>query len=292
METNDAKWSRDWLLGSKGLHQSPDGLQWNEVGASGYPVQDIVRETDRLLCATLWGLWEVGQPEAPWIQLHDETLTEVQSIAPRPGHPGVAAVSAYGLSFGNKSEHGATRWISHAEGLTLNERFGNVLMALPDSSDQWLVGTEQGVLIYDKTRDQWNRTELSGNPCRALLFAHDKLWAGTDGNGIWQSSDGHQWKRAGTAIDDESIFALGATHDQILAGTLRGIYSGDGASRWHRSGPSLLVSAIAAQPASDGPWLAGATPGGLWRTDNAGARWYQVGDFETVRVILPPEEAS
>ncbi|MBT5873139.1 MAG: hypothetical protein HOH43_06940 [Candidatus Latescibacteria bacterium] len=292
MTMDPTSWSSCWLLGSQGLHQSRDGSEWNEVGASGYPVQDLVRETERVLCATLWGLWEVGQAEAPWIQLHDETLTEVQSIVPRPGHPGVAAVSAYGLSFGNKSEHGTTRWISHAEGLTLNERFSNALLALPECEDQWLVGTEQGVLIYDETKDLWHRTELSGHPCRALLFVHDRLWAGTDGNGIWQSTDGHNWSRAGSGLDDESIFALGATQDQILAGSLRGICSGDGTSRWRRSGPALLVSAIGAHPASEGPWLAGATPGGLWRSDDSGARWHQVGDFHTVRVILPPEETA
>lgn len=292
MTTASSDWARCWLLGADGLHRSLDGTDWEEIARSGYPVQDLVREPGRVLCATLWGLWEVTSPTSPWIQLHDETLTEVMSIAPHPAHPGVAAVSVYGLSFGQLGKHGATRWQSHAEGLTLNERFSNALLALPGTEGQWLVGTEQGVLIYDETADYWQRTELTRYPCRALLHAHGRLWAGTDGGGVWRSTDGGSWQRAGTTLDEESIFALGATTDHILAGTLRGICVGDGASRWQRSGPALLVSAVAAHPNGEGPWLAGATPGGLWRSDDAGARWHQVGDFHTVRVIMPPEETG
>ena len=79
--------------------------------------------------------------------------------------------------------------------------------------------------------------------------------------------------------------------DRILAGTLRGVCVGDGSSAWQRLGPRLLVSAIAAHPSAEGPWLAGATPGGLWRSDDGGRRWGQIDGFDTVRVILPPEAA-
>jgi len=291
LNTASSNWAHCWLLGANGLHQSTDGITWAEIGKSGYPVQDLIREPHRVICATLWGLWEIATPTSQWIQLHDETLTEVMSIAPRPGHPGVAAVSAYGLSFGQASEYGATQWQSHTEGLTLNERFSNALLALPSAENQWLVGTEKGVLIYDESTHRWQQTELIGYPCRSLLYAHDSLWAGTDGNGIWKSDNGTHWKRAGTTLHDESIFSLGATPHHILAGTLRGICFGDATSRWQRSGPALLISAIAAHPNQADVWLAGATPGGLWRSDNAGTRWHQVGNFDTVKAILPPKES-
>ncbi len=145
--------------------------------------------------------------------------------------------------------------------------------------------------MYDEAARVWHRSDLSGRPCRALLGAFDQLWAGTDEGGIWCSADGFSWQRAGTGLEDGTVFALAATADRILAGTLGGICSGDGTGAWQRTGPRLLVSAIAAHPESAGPWLAGATPGGLWRSDDAGQRWRQIDGFDTVRAILPPETA-
>lgn len=282
-------WADSWLLGGDGLHRSSDGTDWETVGGQGYPVNDLIRQPRRLVCATLWGLWEIDGDRPRWVQLHDETLTEVLAIAPAAGDPGVVAVSAYGLAFGRRGEGGVTRWRSRSDGLSPNERFSNAVLAQPDAPGHWLVGTENGVLIYSEADGVWHRTDLTGRPCRALLQAFDSLWAGTDEGGIWRSVDGTSWQRAGTCLDSATVFSLSATADRILAGALQGICVGDGDSAWRQLGPSLLVSAIAAHPDAYGPWLAGATPGGLWRSDDAGDHWHQVGGFDTVRAIVPPE---
>jgi hypothetical protein len=277
-----------WLVGANGLHHSLDGSQWSAAGGGGHLVTDLVRQPSGLLCATLAGVWQVSKDSSQWLQLHDETLTEVFGIALRADQ-GLVAVSPYGLAFSQPAEHGATRWRSRADGLRLNERFSNALLAHPDVPGDWVVGTEDGVRIYGAHQDQWRRTELSGLPCRALLHAHGFLWAGTDGGGIWRSEDGDSWRRAGTGLDSDSVFSLCATEDRLLAGTLRGICSGDGDGAWQRSGPSLLVSAVAAQLDGAGAWLAGANPGGLWCSHDSGKHWRQVGEFDTVRAIMAPE---
>ena len=284
-------WTESWLVGANGLHHSPNGIEWSTAGGGGHLVTDLIRQPTRLVCATMAGIWQVERDSPQWLQLHDETLTEVLGIAPTDGDPGVVAVSPYGLALGRPDKHGAKRWDSHAAGLSLNERFSNTILAHPKTSSSWVVGTETGVLIYASIEDRWQRTDLSGLPCRALLQAHDCLWAGTDGGGVWRSTDGFQWQRAGTGLDRDSVFSLSATMDQVLVGTLQGICVGDGDSPWHRNGPSLLVSAIASC-AGDGTWLAGATPGGLWRSDDAGVHWRQVGTFDSVRAILPPERTA
>jgi hypothetical protein len=280
-----------WLVGAHNLQGSVDAGDWEPIGGHGYPVNDILRQPHRLVCATHWGLWEVLGDPPGWRQLHDETLTEVLGIAACAGDPGVVAVSAYGLAFGERGEHGATHWRSRSDDLSLNERFSNAVLALPDAPGHWLIGTEDGVIQYDESTAGWHRTDLKGRPCRVLLHAFDRLWAGTDEGGIWCSADGISWRRAGTGLDDGTVFALAASADRILAGTLRGVCVGDGSSAWQRLGPRLLVSAIAAHPSAEGPWLAGATPGGLWRSDDGGRRWGQIDGFDTVRVILPPEAA-
>ncbi len=292
--TTTLDWGASWLVGARGLHYSAEGNNWQAAGDSNYPVYDLIRQKERILCATRWGLWQIDGDPPCWQQLHDETLTEVLAIAPveavTTGDPGVVAVSAYGLACGRRGEHGATLWQSHADGLSLNERFSSAVLSLPKDVGNWLVGTEDGVLMYRVAENRWQRSELTGKPCRALLYAHGWLWAGIDEGGVWRSADGLSWQRGGTGIDGDSIFALAATADGLLAGSLQGICVGDGQGRWHRSGPGLLVSAVAAHCDADGPWLAGATPGGLWRSDDAGSSWRQIGAFDTVRSILPPEE--
>jgi hypothetical protein len=292
-ETAAPIWSNSWIVGARGLHHSLDGSNWQPAGGTGYPIHDLIRESDRILCATHWGLWQVDGNPLRWQQLHDETLTEVLGIAPDPraDGPGVVAVSAYGLAFGRRVEMGATRWQSRDAGLSLNERFSNAVLLHPKMAGHYLVGTEDGVLLYAVEENRWQRSELTGLPCRALLAAHGWLWAATDGAGIWRSVDGLSWQRAGVGLDQDCVFALHATAHGILAGTLHGMCAGDGESTWQRSGPSLLVSAVAAHPKSEGPWLAGANPGGLWRSDDAGESWRQVGDFDTIRTILAPEAA-
>jgi len=285
-------WANLWLVGANGLHLSHDSIQWSAAGGGGHLVTDLICQPHRVLCATMAGLWQIDRDSPKWRQLHDETLTEVLAIAPDEGEPGVVAASPYGLAFGQPGEHGATRWQSRAEGLSLNERFSNTVLAHPEIPGSWIVGNEDGVMIYAASQDRWDRTDLAGLPCRALLFAHNCLWAGTDGGGVWRSADGNTWRRAGTGLDTDSVFTLVATGERILAGTLQGICVGNGTSTWQRSGPGLLVSAVAAHSDEGGPWLAGATPGGLWRSDDGGRHWHQMGDFDTVRVILAPEKRA
>lgn len=294
-------WTQDWLVGATGLHHSSDGEVWAPAGGEGYPVKDIIRVRDALLCSTLWGAWHVAAQSRRWRQLHDETLTEVLGIALNPAAtpadgPGLVAVSPYGLAMSRAGEHGATRWNHHDSGQVLDERFSSAVLAHPTAPGQWIIGTEAGVLIFDGAETgagtgTWLRTNLAGLPCRALIQARDMLWAATDGGGVWCSVDGSNWATAGTGLETASVFSLATAQGQLLAGTLHGICSGDGESPWHRSGPSLLVSAVAAHPEADGLWLAGATPGGLWRTEDAGRRWCQVGDFDTVHRIMAPTTA-
>jgi hypothetical protein len=130
--TSVPDWTHSWLLGADGLHRSCDAKHWEAAGGHGYPVNDLIRQPRRLVCAALWGLWQIDDDQPRWIQLHDETLTEVLAIAPTAGDPGVVAVSAYGLAFGRRGEHGATRWQSRSDGLSLNERFSNAVLAQPD----------------------------------------------------------------------------------------------------------------------------------------------------------------
>jgi hypothetical protein len=285
-------WEQSWLLGSRGIHHSVDGVRWEPMGDHPYQVNDLVRQPHRLVVAASWGLWEVYQDRAQWVQLHDETLTEILAIAPGTGDPGIVAASPYGIAFGARGKLGETHWTARSRDLSVNETFSNALLADPAVSGRWLVGTEAGLLVYTEADSRWERSSLLGTPCRALCHAHGFFWAGSDDRGVWKSVDGLAWEQAGKGLEDEAVFCLAASGGSMVAGSLHGICVCDEAGAWHRRGPRMLVSAVTVHPDPDGPWLAGGTPGGLWYSEDSGSIWRQAGAFNTIGSILAPKEAT
>ena len=316
-----------WIIGSKGVYHGTIGGSWTRIGAQEYGISSLILEPDRLLAGASWGsgLWEwpngagqalqagqsgqadeAGPPDQAaqitrsdrpdqadqavrWKQLHDETLTEVMAIASIAGTPGVVAGSPYGIATGRLDDTGAARWTHHSDTLRVNERFTNAILVHPDKPTAWLIGSEGGVLIADESGASWRRTSLSGTAVRALAYIHGQFWAGTDDCGIWRSEDGIHWDSAGHTPDGGAVFELTPAGDDIIAATEHGAAVGDGSGHWLRRGPRHLCAAVACHPGSTTTWLAGATPGGLWYTEDGGHTWQQIQGFVNVRAIIAPE---
>ena len=289
-----------WLIGSKGVYHGTIDGSWTRIGAQEYGISSLIREKGRLVAGASWGsgLWEwsngtgqtdqSGQPDR-WKQLHDETLTEIMAIASIDGAPGVVAGSPYGIATGQYDDFGAVRWTHHSDALRVNERFTNAILVHPDEPTTWLIGTEGGVLIADDSGKAWRRTSISGTAVRALACMHGQFWAGTDDRGIWRSEDGARWDSVGHTPDGGAVFELSLAGDDILAATEHGVAVGDGSGHWVRTGPRHLCAAVRCHPGKTSTWLAGATPGGLWYTEDSGHSWQQITGFVNVRAILPPE---
>ncbi len=301
-----------WLIGSKGVYHSAIGGSWTRIGAQEYGISSLIREPERLVAGASWGsgLWEwsngtdqaaqtippdhitqssqADQPDR-WKQLHDETLTEIMAIASIDGSPGVVAGSPYGIATGHYDDTGAVRWTHHSNALRVNERFTNAILVHPDEPTSWLIGTEGGVLIVDDSGASWRRTSISGTAVRALAFIHGQFWAGTDDRGIWHSQDGQRWDSAGHTPDGGAVFDLMLSGDDIIAASEHGVAIGDCSGQWVRTGPRHLCAAVACHPASTATWLTGATPGGLWYTEDHGRTWQHVRGFVNVRAIIAPE---
>lgn len=284
-------WQQEWLIGSKGVYHGTIGGEWARVGPHAYGISSLIRGADRLVAGASQGsgLWEWDYQDGYWKQLHDETLTEVMAVAAIAGDPGVLAGSPFGISTGRRDENGAVRWTHHSDALNVNERFTNAVLIDPSDSGRWLIGTENGVLIAQDSGTRWSRASLLGTPVRALTHAHGLFWAGTDDRGIWSSSDGLTWTAAGHTSDGGAVYDLAPWPDGIVAATEHGIAAGDANGYWRRSGPRMLCAAVAVHPDRPDVWLSGATPGGLWSTEDAGHTWRQIEGFVHVRAILPPE---
>lgn len=304
-----------WLIGSKGVYHGTIGGSWTRIGAQEYGISSLIREPNRLVAGASWGsgLWEWSngtvqtdqadqanqtgsadpddQPTQAdrWKQLQDETLTEIMAIASIEGSPGIVAGSPYGIATGRYDDLGAVRWTYHSDALRVNERFTNAILVHPSEPSTWLTGTEDGVLIAEDSGASWRRTSLSGTAVRALACIHGQFWAGTDDRGIWRSQDGQRWDLAGHTPDGGAVFDFTLAGDDIIAATEHGVAIGDGAGHWVRTGPRHLCAAVACHPASTSTWLTGATPGGLWYTEDGGRTWQQVPGFVNVRAIIAPE---
>ena len=281
-------WQKVWVAGTRGVYVSADGVDWQAIGGNEFKVNAVLRQKDRLVAGCEWGLWEVRRGVERWVQLHDETLTEVQDVAAVAGDPGALAASAYGVAVGARDEQGFVRWTSLSDELQVDQRFSNALLVDPGDEGRWLVGTEAGVLVAANRGAKWETTELAGCPVRALMHALGVFWAGTDDRGLWRSADGMAWTRVGGQVEN-AIFALAESGGRILAGSLEGVLVGGLDGAWHPVGPRMLVSALAAHPRREDLWLAGASPGGLWRTEDAGASWGQVASFTGVGALLAPK---
>ncbi|MYA76333.1 MAG: hypothetical protein F4014_12095 [Gemmatimonadetes bacterium] len=295
-----------WLIGSKGVYHGTIGGSWTRIGAQEYGISSLIREPGRLVAGASWGsgLWEwpndagqadqseqSGRPDLTdrWKQLHDETLTEIMAIAPIEGSPGVVAGSPYGIATGRYDDLGAVRWTHHSDALRVNERFTNAILVHPDEPKTWLIGTEGGVLIADDSGAAWRRTSISSTAVRALACIHEQFWAGTDDRGIWRSEDGERWDSVGHTADGGAVFELMRAGDDIVAATEHGVAIGDGSGHWVRTGPRHLCAAVRCHPGSTSTWLAGATPSGLWYTEDGGHAWHQIPGFVNVRAIIEPE---
>ena len=278
-----------WLIGAAGLYRGHPAGPWQQVGQYEYPVTCILRKGAQTVVGTVGGLWEIPPDGEMWVQLHDETLTEVLHVAAASDDPGLIAASPYGVAIPHLDDLGAPRWTSCSDDLSVNERYTNAVLPDPENPERWLVGAEAGVLVAEENGRRWLRTNLTGAPVRALCHAMDAFWAATDDRGVWRSKDGVFWQPAGRGLDGIPVFALAECNGRLLAGTLDGIAAGDGKGYWRRTGPRVTVTAVAADPSAPNVWLIGASPGGLWLTENSGEQWRKIEHHTTVRAIVPPE---
>lgn len=289
---------RGWIVGSDGVYRGEADGGWKRVGRFGYGINCLIHWGAGFAAGCPNGVYEVDAATGAWRQMHDETVTEVLAAAAVDGDPGIAVACPLGVATARRRKRpadGSLAWDFRSAGLPLNERYGNALAADPRVPGRFLSGSEAGVLSWTEGGARRERTGLAGFPVRALLASGGEFWAGTDEHGVWRSADGLTWRRAGRGADDATVFALASCGDgaerRLLCGTMEGLFVGDGEGRWERTGPSLSVTAAAADPAG-GTWAMGGSPGGLWFSADRGGAWKQSGPFLNVGALLAPEAAG
>jgi len=277
----------DWLIGANGIVAGRPGGSWKRLGDYRYSVNGILREADgSLTVGASNGLWQVPVDRSEmWVQLADETLTEVMALS----HSLVGTVAGfpYGVAVSRIDEAGNPRWRSLTEHLRVNARFTNTILTDPDDPTRWIVGTEGGVIIGQGNGESWEESDLNDSPVRALIHTGDSFLAGTDLKGLMQSRDGCRWE----SVDgvDEATFAVAVAGDRIIAGSEHGVVVRASEGSRIRTGPRALVRCLGVDPNDPDIWVAGTDPGGLWFTVDAGQTWQNTGVVSRVRTIVVPE---
>jgi len=261
---------------------------WRRLGPFTYVTNDVhvgwsEDSTSRVLVAGGNGLWQTtGDPQHRWVQLHDETLTEVTAV--RDTKDGVVVAGTYGVSCATLDDLGVPRWQSQTEDRVPDERFTNTLQIGEDGLR--LAGTEAGVLISEDDGSSWRLSDLRDTAVRALCRVGDRWMAGSDTRGLWASLDGLSWKSVPSPTT--AVFSIHAGRHLLLGG-YDGVYVQQGGSdSWRRVGPRALIRALGVDDSvPNGVWLAGADPGGLWVSEDEGVSWQRTGDFGAVHCICP-----
>jgi hypothetical protein len=291
MRSEAAPEAEEWLVGEAGVWVGrPGSADWRRHGDYPFAVHGIHRGHDDLLVGTGHGLWQAPMdPAGRWVQLHDETLTEVLDVTRDEAGKPVAAGS-YGVSVATADELGLLRWDSLTETLSPDQRYTNVLRLACNAAgqgQQWLAGTEAGVLLSIDGGSTWKATGPSGSPVRCIEYFDAFWWAGTDDHGLWRSHDTHAWERVESP--SSAVFSIAASGDSLLLGGYDGIYRRDAQGVWQRTGPQALIRCLVVDGET---WTAGADPGGLWCSQDAGRSWCRTGPFQRVAALCGPQRAE
>jgi photosystem II stability/assembly factor-like uncharacterized protein len=131
---------------------------------------------------------------------------------------------------------------------------------------------------------------LAADPARP-----GRLYAGTDGGGVWRSTDGGvSWIWAGSGLASPDIFALDVAPDApgtVWAATRGGIYkTADGGFSWQRVWSEAETVSVSVDPTDPGVAWAGTARGWVLKTTDGGASWETVLDLlgHPVELLLDP----
>jgi photosystem II stability/assembly factor-like uncharacterized protein len=130
------------------------------------------------------------------------------------------------------------------------------------------------------TYAQWVNKNLGlyGGDIETLVSNGSVLFAGTYGNGIFRSTDrGLSWQSVSEQFKNTHIEHLYATTDKVYAATWGGVFvSSDNGDSWKDAG--LVNKGIVGAVVPSGNLLYAAAGTILYRSDNEGATWVEIGD--------------
>jgi len=195
--------------------------------------------------------------------------------------PGNARINAF-ISAGDTRLAGTDSgiFVSHDEGQSWHAAAGAAassgrVVTFATLGQSVYAGTDRSGMLVSHNEAATRRVD-AGFPSknvRCLLQEQGKLYAGTDAEGVFLSSDrGGSWKQLTEGFPSlAQVFALTALKGKLFAALYsKGLYTwDDGNRRWSKTGP---VSPLVLATIGD-TLVAGHNPGGIYTSDDLGATW-------------------
>jgi len=130
-------------------------------------------------------------------------------------------------------------------------------------------------ILSGHAQDFWQQTggPYGGDIYCLAINSVGHIFAGTNGNGIYRSSDnGNSWIQVNTGLTNKTVYALAInSSDHLFAGTDAGVFrSIDNGDHWEQKGLSGKVFSIAINPAGH---LYASSYSGIFRSTTNGDSW-------------------
>lgn len=216
-----------------------------------------------------------------WAPVTSCSAGMIHALLTLPGGDLFAATDYDGLLF-HSTDQGVT-WHASDSGLT---QYTSVQALVRDSSGGILAGTPDGVFRSTDNGMHWVRAGFMGRGVNSLAVRQDgTLFAAVSG-GVYRSTNGGaSWGVSDTTIQPRTYKCLTIAHDgSILCGSLPMLQFGtaglrrstDNGVSWSDVTDGLFDDRIRSlTTAPSGDLFLGIDTGGVYRSTDAGATWYQ-----------------
>ncbi len=275
-----------------GVYGSRDhGRRWTHLTSAHPELQKVTsllvdgERRDTVLAGTWRRAYRSDDAGATWRRLDRGMAldSEVFSLQPVPGRPGELWASTCGWVYRGRAL--GDSWTRSSRGLV--ERRTPSFRVLPRG--RLLAGTVDGVFTSTDNGASWQRAGADGLAIHALEHHPRRplrVWAGTEGGGVWRSEDGGaSFRPSSSGLSSLRVAGLAAAGSEIVvavrhAGPASGVYSSFDGGLTFPVGPVRLPTVLDVTAAGDR--LYAATEEGLF--ERLDGRWARLEDVGRARV--------
>jgi photosystem II stability/assembly factor-like uncharacterized protein len=205
--------------------------------------------------------------------------------ADRITHPdilrGILVIQNYILAYGSKihfSTNAGKDWHITSSPVDWGSEGIVEVIAL----DQGFIAATSTGIFHSWNGINWIHRESPLDSLQIVTFirANEKLYAGTNGKGVYYSADdGYDWTQSNLQMIDMVITDLLSVDNRIFAGTMNNgvYYSLDNGKSWISGNPTLINITINDLCYNDGKLFAGTENNGMYVSTDQGQSWTATG---------------